>query len=578
MSAARLPLLTALLPLFGAALVACGGETSTTGERSPDGSLGPEQSVEAAAALCGDRISQAHAFAVVTTEAQRTARNDCGDVAFVDASGAVWVQRIEMSAASKIGQVPTDAVSATKLAVSPTGKYLVYSAPDGAHQIALDAREAETVHALLPLDELGFVHRGPNAGAPGEDLVVLCGKTGGLRLAGAPVSTETAGCARLQAPGGPYAAARVDAQPGAGVLVLSARDGEARVLSALSEGLSAGGPMLGDPVSLSFSPDGRALFFEQRFAPSTGGDFFYYTQMGIRVVDLDSDQTGPLTPLLHGMVGLDASAAAYFVPAGPHRAAVVAPDSGFYVDQAGAVHLLGRRGLKAIDPTGKEGIFLDTSGGANANTVFRRPLDDGPAKLLATGAGGVRGTDDFAQLVVSKLPTDGIRYPDNPGVSHKQLWDATRVDAKGETTIATSTQPLTPVWVGKDGATLLRGGLADTPLPKVAAPADVPIEIVGLHAFDAQGTRLATVPDEGSQTYTLLKHGVLLDRFQATQGFRFVFVSGHGERTELAPEGASKLGSVQERFVDGTREIAVVSGPGSGAVATRVVLAGALPR
>jgi hypothetical protein len=95
-------------------------------------------------------------------------------------------------------------------------------------------------------------------------------------------------------------------------------------------------------------------------------------------------------------------------------------------------------------------------------------------------------------------PDKCVRYPDRPGVCHKQIWQLVAWHDKNERVLAESTQPLGPVWVGEDGSVLVAAQLADHPLPDVADPAVFPEEPAGIHLLDPSGTRIATLSGIGS--------------------------------------------------------------------------------
>lgn len=576
MVAERLLRLASLLPLL--ALVACGGQTSETGERGADGSDTPKPPMSKPASVCGDRLGQARPFGVVTLEAQRTARNACGDVAFVDASGGVWAERIEMSAPTKVGSVPPSLVAGTRLALSHTGKYLAYSSDDGVHQVALDVREAEQIFAADQGDDIGFAHSAADGVIPPADTLVLCGKARGLRSSSLAPAQTTGECTGLLTGPGPFAVARIGSGDRPQIVSLEVSSGAVHGFAELTEEATSGGSVSGPSVALSLSMDGHTLLVE-RTEIEASGDYFARTNLTVQLVFLPTHTTGVPFALQWGQVG-NLSVRDFFAPAGPHRLAFAGYQSALWQDVAGVSHTTTRTKLLTIDPAGTDGIFLDSRDKTGA--LLRAPLVSGgttvPATILSTNVGEARGSDDLAHLVVAKIPTDGVRYPDKPSVSHAQLWEVARLDALGETVFATSTQPLSPLWVGEDGASIVRGALADVPLPKVSAPENMPPETYGFHAFDATGSRLRSVSLPDAQTIRSARRGLVVDHFRVDEGYRFHFVSAAGEAIPLASAGASALGSVEERFFDAAGEILVATGAGRGAVATRVVLAGALPR
>jgi hypothetical protein len=567
-------LFVALLGVSLPAFAGCSEDAVATDERGPDGTVPPQtndpeppnvdevpdprlQSIQG----CADRVANGHGFQVLSTEARAPESSACGDVAFLDAAGAAIVWPIEASAPQTI------AGKAKQIALSYKGNYLAYRGDDDVLTVVgLRTRDESAFGTLTEATAFGFVE---GAEAPtDQEALVLCSAAGGLRLAGRPAGTSP--CAELHVGHGPFAVARASAGE---VMVLDGRTGTVTSLPELTATKDEA-----THAVLDLSDDGKILLVTA-WEDVPSGDT--YVRQNVRVTLVDLTTLVASTPIALGSVGSNVtSATAFAVPSGRFSVALSFPTGSLWQAAGAAPVVRDTRGLLALAPTGESGLFVGpdpTGTSSNATTLLSKSLDGAsPDQVVADAVGEVAGTDDLRQLVIGHIPTDGIRYPDNPGVSHAQLWNYSRVDQDGVKILATSTQPLSPLWVDASGTSLLFGALAAGPLPAVAAPADVPTETYGLYLFGPDGSRLAYADVSSNAIVTRGARAVVLENFVSGPSYRLNFATAQGILP--APVPAEILAQIDQRQTttfDSSGVAAVVVGRGPGS--NRVVLGGVVP-
>lgn len=297
------------------------------------------------------------------------------------------------------------------------------------------------------------------------------------------------------------------------------------------------------------------------------------------VVDLTTNTSSEPIPLGVAPAGFT-GATAYSVSRGGCSVALSHP-LGFLCASPGSSPIVrDTKGLLAVHPAGDSGLFLGAdpaSSKTNATALLREPLTSAkPPQVIATAVGTVTGTDDFTQLVVGHIPTDGIRYPDNQGVSHAQLWNYSRVDEGGVHVLATSTQPLQPVWVDASGTSALLGALAEVPLPAVAAPEEVPPETYGLYLLSPNGDRIGFAEWGNTPILTRSERAVALETFVSGPSYRLVFATRTGIVKQ--PVDTTALASIRQResaVFDASGAAATIIGRGDGSA--RIILGGVVP-
>jgi hypothetical protein len=567
---------TLCFPLCVLLVAACSDGTPTTAERVPDGSqdtLSP--SVQTTS--CAARLANARPFGVATTAALVHVTSECGDVAWIDDAGAVVFLGVDQATPSTVASLPAADVKngAARLALAATGKFLAYRAKDGVHRVSLVDRRAEDVYAADGSDDFGFV----NAGATNDDdRVVICGRTTGLRLGGETASANEASCSTLVTTGGPYAIGWLGAPENAEIAALAATDGAVRHLPALTQNLAGKLNHFGQAIETGLSHDGRTLLFAHH-ETNAAGDTFQHSNLTVRLVDLVTGKTSDTTSVVPGNVGSNTKIADFAIPAGPFRVALGTAKGAIWQTQDGTTGTTTEPGLRAIESDGVRGLFLSNASDGKTKNLVRHALAGGAETVLAPDIDTFTGSHSQAFLAAGQIPSDGIRYPDKPGVSHAQIWPLVAITPTGTHALASSTQPLVPVWVGDDGAILVRGALADGALPSVAAPADLPTQTVGLHAFAPDGSRLGTATYAMNGAITRAAHGVLVLGVEPGPIRRLLYVSGSGVASSLADEAVvARIGSPRPVFVDDTGTIAIIAGRSVGDSPRDIVLAGALPR
>lgn len=244
-----------------ASVAGCSDDTVSTAERAPNDQVTdetPQPPVDdtvdphlETVRACSDRVLNGHGFQVLSTDARSPVTDACGDVAFLDASGAAILWPIEAS------HPDTVAPSAKQLALSHKGKKLAYLSGDGKTltSMGLGTRDAETFAVDEEALSFGYVETGGSAND--ETALVLCSADGGLRLAGSPTSSEP--CTSLVLGHGPFAVARTvgdEGLPNGEVRVIDGRTGKVTSLNALTASRQAN---TRDAIELS--DDGLILLF-----------------------------------------------------------------------------------------------------------------------------------------------------------------------------------------------------------------------------------------------------------------------------------------------------------------------------
>jgi len=395
----------------------------------------------------------------------------CGQLAYIDDLGALWLT------ATELGDPTQLAVKADAVRFAATGDLLGFTTPTGAaegatfHVRALDTLLGFQV-PLFDRTTFGLGHAGETARA------FVCDQ-GGLR-----VFDPTSGNSPI------YQAPDADCQS-----VIASTSGSRLVYSTRSDRLESvglekldtqaiGGLTWRTKVAsprdaqdqLALSHDGAVLLHRRQITEPCGDTF-----CGV-------DATVSLVDLSHGaqLLGTQrggTTGSFDFLQADRNGHAILFAD--WFLDQS--FH------LRSVDGQ-PQYLFRDESTALvrQPDAITKLALADQKVLQTVDHGASVAVSADESAVAIGGATADCIHFPDRPDTCHDQIWAVTSWKAAPQHAAIESTQPVTPLWVGADGAMLVRGALPDQPLPRVAAPADVPGIHGAMHLFDAQGHVLHT--------------------------------------------------------------------------------------
>lgn len=454
-------------------LVACGGSDGAVAEVSANGPAdsGKDTPTEQVQPLCGD-VSPAAAFHRLGGTVSQAALGPCGHAAWIEQNASLWLANPDLEGGKKVAD------DASGLVFTASGQRLVYT-----RKGALVVRDLTTAEERsVPL--AGAHGSAALRDAAGKDVIVACDEAGlrlfdGALAQRAQVARADLDCHLFASASSRHAVVAAGSGDKLEYFSIDAETGATRPLTLPAGPAKGGGQLMHQP---GLSDDGLVFFrVSQRNDPC--GDTVCGTEASIALADVRSGAPIGAVPLAPQPCCGHPPPDGLLAPGKGMHLSGRGLQGAYWVDSASQLHQVGH--VKPVSFARDGASFL------GYGTDDKSPSPQA-ARYSTAGGAVVEKLGRADALIVSRndgaMALDGgvvrcVFYPDKPGTCHEQIWQTRSMQAGAEVLRLESTQPLTPLWVGDDGAVLVAGALFDEPLPEVAAPEQMPEPAAGAHHF-----------------------------------------------------------------------------------------------